>query len=161
MLGNAGSIASILGVAISLIGLGFAILQIIKLRGETRVAIKVAEATRRAIGREIASTELTTLGGRIDALKELHRNRDRERCLAVYPEIRGLLLEIRRRHPGLSDLERVNVIRAIAQIAEMERAIDLLQGEMTSETVGEFNSELTGLQTELLIRLEDQLQEHR
>lgn len=160
MLGEAGSIASIVGVAISLLGLGFAILQIIKLRGETRAAREAAEATRRAIGRELATTELTRLGGRIDALKELHRNRDRERSLAVYPEIRGLLLEIRRRHPGLSDPERANVIIAIGQIAEMERAIDVLQDEMTAETVGEFNSKLTGLQTELLIRLEDQLQDH-
>ena len=158
MLGDAGSVASIVGVAISLLGLGFAILQIIKLRGETRAIKEATEATRRAIGRELTSTELTRLDGRINTLKELHRNKERERCLVVYPEIRGLLLEIRRRHPGLSDQEKANVSRAIAQIAEMERVIDMLQDEMTSETVGEFNSELTGLQTDLLIRLEDQLQ---
>ena len=58
MLGDAGSIASLAGAAISLLGLGFAILQIAKLRGETRAARVAAEAAERAIGRELAITEL-------------------------------------------------------------------------------------------------------
>ena len=158
MLGDAGSIASMVGVVVSLVGLGFAILQIRKLRGETRAAREASEATRRAIGRELASTELTRLGERIDALKELHRSRDHRRCLTSYPEIRDLLLEIRRRHPGLSDRERANVLRATVQLSEMETALETLEGEMTSEIVGDFNAKLTDFQTGLLPRLEDQLQ---
>jgi len=160
MLGDVGSIASLMGVVVSLVGLGFAILQIRKLRGETRAAREASEATRRAIGRELASTELTRLGERIDTLKELHRSRDRGRCLTGYPEIRDLLLEIRRRHPGLSDRERANVLRAIVQISEMETSLEALEGEITSEIVSDFNAKLTDFQTGLLPRLEDQLQGH-
>jgi len=159
MLGDAGSIASLVGVTVSLGGLGFAILQLKKLRGETRAAREASEATRRAVGRELASTELTRLRERIDALKELHRGRVRERCLASYPEIRDLFLEIRRRHPGLSDRERANVLRATVQISEMETALETLEGEMTPEMVVDFNAKLTVFQTGLLPRLEDQLQE--
>lgn len=158
MLGDAGSIASLIGVAISLLGLSFAIVQLKKLRGETRAAREAAEATRRAIGRELASTELTRLSERIEALKELHRSGDRARSLASYPEIRNLFLEIRHRHPGLSDNDRGNVIRAIAKIGGLETAMEALQGEIAPEIIADFNSTLTGFQTELLPLLEDQLQ---
>ena len=160
MLGDAGSIASLAGVAVSLLGLGFAILQIRKLRGETRAAREAADATRRAIGRELASAELARLGERIEVLKELHRSGDRARSLVGYPEIRNLFLEIRRRHPGLSVVDKRNIVRAIAQIGDMETAVEALQGEITPEISADFNGILTGLQTKLLPLLEDQLQEH-
>jgi len=160
MLGDAGSIASLAGVAVSLLGLGFAILQIMKLRGETRAAREAAEATRLAIGRELASTELTRLGDPIEALKELHRNRDRVRSLAAYPEIRNILLDIRRRHPNLSSADKRAIVRAIAQIGDMETAMEALQEDFTPDIFSDFNGVLTGLQTKLLPLLEDQLQEH-
>ena len=159
MLGDAGSIASLAGVAVSLLGLSFAIVQLLKLRGETRVAREAAEATRGAIGRELASTELTRLSGRIDAVKELHRSRDRARSLAAYPEIRNLFLDIRRRHPGLSADDERSIFRAIAQIGDMETAIEVSQGEIAPDIIAEFNRILTGFQTELLPLLEDQLSE--
>ena len=160
MLGDVGSIASMVGVVVSLVGLGFAIRQIRKLRGGTRAAREASEATRRAIGRELASTELIRLGERIDALKELHRSRDCGRCLTSYSEIRDLLLEIRRRHPGLSDRERANVLRATVQISEMDTSLEALEGEITSEIDSDFNAKLTDFRTGLLPRLEDQLQGH-
>ena len=158
MLGDAGSVASLAGVVVSLVGLGFALWQLRKLRGETRAAREAAEAARRAIGRELASTELTRLGERIGALKELHRGGDRGRCLTNYPEIRGLFLEIRRRHPGLSERERANVLRAAVQISEMEAAVETLEGQITPDMIGDFNAKLTSFQTGLLPHLEDQLQ---
>lgn len=159
MPGDAGSIASLTGVAVSLLGLGFAIVQLLKLRGETRAARVAAEATRRAIGRQLASTELTRLGGRIEALKQLHRSRDRDRSLTGYPEIRDLFLEIRRRHPGLSGSDERSIFRAIAQIGNMETVMEASQGELVPDIIADFNSMLTGFQTELLPLLEDQLQE--
>ncbi len=65
MLDDAGSIASLAGVGVSLVGLGFSILQLRKLRGETRAAREAVEATCRAIGRELPNTELTRLGERM------------------------------------------------------------------------------------------------
>ena len=52
------------GVVVSLVSLAFAILQIRKLRGETKATREAAEATRRSIGLELASRELTRLGER-------------------------------------------------------------------------------------------------
>ena len=103
MLGDAGSIASLVGVVVSLLGLSFAIVQLAKLRGETKAAKEAAEATQRAIGRELVITELTRLNGMIQALKEIHLQGDRTRALAQYTGIVESLLDVRRRHPGLSE----------------------------------------------------------
>lgn len=146
-------------VGVSLLGLGFALWQLRKLRGETRAALEASEATRRAMGREIASAELTRLGERIEGLKTLHRRRNREQCLAAYPEIREMFLEIRRRHPGLSDFQRRTILRAIGRISDMETTVEALNGDIPSEMTGEFNLQLTSIQTTLLPQLEDQLQQ--
>lgn len=156
MLGDAGSIARLAGVVVSLLGLGFALWQLRKLRGETRAAL---EATRRAMGREIASAELTRLGERIEGLKTVHRRGNCDQCLAAYPEIRELFLEIRRRHPGLTDLERGTILKAIGQISDMETTVEASHGDLPSEIIGEFNLGLTGIQTTLLPQLEDRLQQ--
>ena len=159
MLGDTGSVASLVGVVVSLSGLGFAIWQLTRLRGETRAAREAAEATRRAVGRELAGTELTRLGERIQGLKNLHREGNRDRCLGAYPEVRELLLDIRRRHPDLSDEERANTLRATAQISEMETALESLEGQVPAEMANNFNELLTDFQTTLLPHLEDQLQQ--
>jgi hypothetical protein len=159
MLGEAGSIASLVGVVVSLVGLGFAIWQLAQLRGETRAAREASEATRKAISRELSSEELARLDERIQGLKELHRTGNRQGCLAAYAEIRHLLLEIRRTHPGLSDLERSDILRAIAQISDMEAAVEATDTEIPPDMTSDFNRKLTEFQSTLLPRLEDQLQE--
>ena len=159
MLGDAGSIASMVGVVVSLVGLGFAILQIRKLRGETRAAREASEATRRVLGRELTGIELTRLNGRIQGLKEIHRGGDRLRALDLYPEIVGMLLDIRRRHPGLSDNQRMKIVQATTQISEMERSIETLEEEIPQETASQLNNALTVIQSTLLPELEDQLQD--
>jgi hypothetical protein len=58
MLGDAGSIASIVGVVVSLVGLGFAIWQLARLRGETRAAREAAEETRQSVRRDLAMSDI-------------------------------------------------------------------------------------------------------
>jgi len=159
MLGEAGSVASLLGVVVSLGGMGFAIWQLSRLRGETRAAREASEATRRAIGRELASTELTRLSERIQGLKEIHRIGDRLRALDLYSDIVGMLLEIRRRHPGLSSDQRIKIVQATTQIIEMERSVESLDAGIPQDTASQLNNILTGIQSTLLSELEDQLQE--
>ena len=105
MLGDAGSIASLvglIGVPISLIGLIIAILQIRKLRGETRAARQASEATRRAVSRDLVLGDLIRISERIQALKELHRRDEWAQALHLYPELQRGLITIRSRYSGLS-----------------------------------------------------------
>ena len=159
MLSDVGSIASMVGVVVFLVGLGFAILQIRKLRGETRSAREASEATRKAPGRELAGTDLTRSNGRIQGLNEIHRGGDRLRALDLYPEIVGMLLDIRRRHPGLSDEQRLKIVQATTQISEMERSIETLEAEIPQEMASQLNNALIVIQSTLLLELEDQLQD--
>ena len=69
------------------------------------------------------------------------------------------MLDVRRRHPGLSEEHRVRILRASTQIREMENAVEGLEGEMPLERVSEFNRRLTDFQSILLPELEDQLQQ--
>ena len=159
MLGDVGSIASFVGVVVSLGGLGFAILQLIKLRGETRAAREASEATRRTVGRDLAIADVTRLNDRLQAIKEIHRDGNRRRALDRYPEIIELFLDVRRRHPGLSEEDRVRILRAIGDITEIERAVEPLEEVITPDLATSFNRTLTNLQTALLPELEDRLAE--
>ncbi len=66
---GAGSVASLAGVVVSLVGLAIAIWHIMKLRGETRAARESSEETRRALERENAGINLARVNERIDALR--------------------------------------------------------------------------------------------
>ena len=158
MLGEAGSIASIVGVVISLLGLGFALLQLSKLRGETRAARAAAEETRRLLRRDLTGADLARLSERIQGLIELHRDRDRVRALDRYPEIRGLLIEVRRQHPNLSEEHSRRIQSAIVMLIDIQNKVEGLTGDMSQEMVARFNQDLTELQSMLLPELEDQLE---
>ena len=139
----------------SLLGLGFAILQIRRLRGETRAARKAAQKTRQAIGREFTTVELARLHGALQELKGIHRDGDRLRALGQYPQIQTTLADIRRRHPSL-DAKRLEVIRgATREISEMESRAEGLSGSLPTETKTAFNNTLSRIQRELIPQLED------
>ena len=159
MLSEIGSIASVVGVLVSLLGLGFALLQLRKLRGETRAAREASEETRRLLSRDLVSTDLTRLNERIQGLIELHRSGDRRRALDRYPEIWDSLIRIRRRHPNLSEEHRRQIQNAVETITNMQRQSEELEGDaLPKEIISDFNVELLKLQSMLLAALEDELQ---
>ena len=159
MLGEAGSIASLAGLLVSLSGLGFALLQLSRLRGETRAAREASEETRRLLRRDSAGTDLTRLGERIQALIEMHRSGDRARALDRYPEIYRLLIEIRRNHPNLSEEYRRQLQEALATVRDMQGKLEGLAGSsIPQSTINNFNAALLLLQTELLVELQDRLE---
>lgn len=157
MLGEAGSIASIAGLLVSLSGLGFALLQLSRLRGEARAARDAAEETRQLLRRDSAGTDLTRLGERIQGLIEIHRSGDRARALDRYPEIYRLLIAIRRNHPNLDGEHRRRLQRAIARLQNMQGEMEGQESGISLEQVQRFNRTLNHLQSTLLAELEDRL----
>ena len=157
MLGEVGSIASIVGLLVALLGLGFALLQLSRLRGETRAARDAAEETRRLLRRDLAGTDLTRLSERIQGLMEMHRSGDRGRALDRYPEIQRLLIEIRRQHPNLAEEHRDRIQEAIATLRDMQSELERLEGAIPQPAIANFNSALLLLQSELLVEMEDLL----
>ena len=158
MLGDTGSIASLTGVLVSLLGLAFAILQIRKLRGETRAAREAAEETRRAVDREIASISLARVNERIEGLKELHRRNEWNRALDRYPEIRRMLIDIRSRHPGMSEEQRASIQNVVTSLGRMESSIERSKLSASQKQAERFNRQLYKSQS-ALTELENELQQ--
>jgi hypothetical protein len=119
-----GSIASIVGLPLSLIALGFAIYHLMNLRGETRAAREAAEEAQRLIKRETTGTDLTRLNARIQGLIDLLRTNDRERALERFPEIRNLFIDIRRHHPNLTPEHRSQIQESIASLGRMQSELE-------------------------------------
>ena len=149
MLDDAGSIASLAGLAVSLGGLAIAIWQIKKLRGETRAANEAAAETRRALQREVAGINLTRVNERIDGLKELHRRGEWDRALDRYTEIRRTLIDVRFRHPGLSEEQRETIATVVAGLRRIENAVESKRGIGSPERVEQLIRRLTQCQTSL------------
>lgn len=158
MLGEVGSVASIAGLLVALLGLGFALWQLSRLRGETRAARDAAEETRRLLRRDLAGTDLTRLNERIQGLMEMHRSGDRGRALDRYPEIQRLLIEIRRQHPNLSAEHRNQLQNSVRLIQNMEDELEGAAGAITPEQVRRFNRTLNYLRSTLLVELADLLE---
>ena len=157
MLGTVGSIASLAGLAVSLLGLGFAILQLRKLRGETRAAREASESAERAFRRDLTLSELASLREKIDELKDVHRRGDRLRAFACYKEIASSLSDIGLRHPNLTDCLRERIRNTSSAITEMERFLDSIEGTLSLDKVSEFNAILSNIQTELIPELQGRM----
>ncbi|MDA1219243.1 MAG: hypothetical protein O2909_07360 [Chloroflexi bacterium] len=158
MLGDYGSLASIVGVIVSLFGLGFTILQVLKLRGETRAARVASEETRVVVRRDLTLADLNRIWGRIQALKELQRNRDWNRSLDAYPEIQRGLIDIRNRYPELAEDHNQQLTQGIAALRNIEYTLESASEDIAQETLGEFNQQLSDIQA-VLVELENQLQQ--
>ncbi len=153
-----GSVASIVGSVISFAGLFFALLQLSRLRGETRAAKEAAEAAQRLLRRETTNADIIQLNERLQRLIEIHRTGDRSRALDQYPEVMGSFRDIRRNHPNLTDELRARVLESLNQVGEMQVQVEALTEErIPREIWASLNSDLLSLQSFVTIELEDEL----
>ena len=158
MLGEAGSIASIVGFPVSLIALVFAIYHLLRLRGETRAARDAAEEAQRLLRRETTGANLIRLSERIQGVIDAYRSGNRELSLERLAGIRSLFFEIRRYHPNLSREHRSEIQKAIRTLTNLQSELETLEGEIPLEIRGKSNDSLTHLQSTLLVELEDLLE---
>lgn len=162
MLNETGSLAGIAGLMVSLAGFGIALLQISRLRGETRAAKEAAEEALNLFQRDLANTDVARLRERIQRLMELHRERDRNRVLDHYREIWERFLSIRLRLSNLPEDQRREIQRAVEAITEMQRQVEGLDSDrIPIEMYLAFNDQLLSLQTILLPTLEEEIEKAR
>ena len=154
MLAEIAGAASIAGLPVSLLGLGFAILQLRKLRGETRAAREASESAERAIRRDLTLSELASLREKAQELKDAHRRGDRITAFARYRDVKSSMINIELRHPNLTESLREQIQSVLSAITEMERYADGIEGSLPLEQLGEFNQTLSDLDTELVTELQ-------
>ena len=155
-LDGAGSVASLAGVAVSLVGLAIAIWHIMKLRGETRAARQAAEETRRALELENAGINLARVNERIEGLKELHRRNETARALDYNAEIRRLIIQTGVRHPRISVRQRSILRQAVDQLTRMANEIEGNSGTLEQPLIARHNATLSEIQN-TLTEIESQL----
>lgn len=153
MFGDIGSGASLIGVLVSLLGLGFAIWQLMKVKSTADAAKKAAEEARDNFKRELTAVELARLNGRINHLKEMHRSGNRWRVLDCYLFVKESLHDIYRQYPELSQEQRAAIMRSVEVISSMEFRVETLPDNIEAAVAAELNAELNEMQERLLIEL--------
>ncbi len=146
---NWGSLASVVGVLVSLLGFWIAIVQIRRSRSAATAAKEAAEEAREALARDLTVADLVRADEQIQSLKEFHRMREWRRALDRYPDVRRLLAEIGGRHQNLNDTHRESLQNAISQLRSMERVAEAALINDESPDMADFNETLTGVQSML------------
>ena len=146
-LSDLGSIASLAGVALGLPALLFAILQLKGLKGETRAAKEASEATRRAVGRDLAIADLSRTFEHVEAAKQALRERDWSRSLSYFPGIRRALISIRYRGPRIDQHQASQILSAVEFLEHVEHSIDVNSAGMADEAIHDFIRGLIDLQS--------------
>ena len=135
MLGEAGSIASLVGLPLTFAALLFAIYHLSRLRGEARAARDAAEEARGLLRRDLTIRDLARLRGRINHLIDLNRRRDTVLPLSCCQEIQELLLEVQLRHPNLNYESRQEIQRALSFLVDRQSELENLIGDIPAEMV--------------------------
>ena len=153
ILDNWGSIASGLGVAVSLLGLWAAVVAV-KRAGKAResadAAQKATVETRAAMTRVLSVVDLQRAIALTERLKDLHRDGKWEASLQHYQALRVMLADIDSRLPTLSAEQRLNIRSAIPLIVVIENNVDeAVRGATQPSESSGFNEVLNDIQVSL------------
>ena len=147
---NWGDIATIIGVAVSLIGLALAIRVAHGARSASQAASKAARAARDQISSHLQTVDLQRAIGLIQLVKTLHDNRQWAAAAEHYQTLREMLTGIIVRCPeGATDV-RNRLAAARTEIMLMEDAIreSIAQSDGTQDQ-SPMNRKLNRIQSDL------------
>jgi len=115
------TIVGLVGVAASLLALGFTVWQLKRERTRSEAARQASEDMRSVLERERALAQVSRLSVRVEHLKYLHRHDQWGEALGFYPEIRAGLVSILHRYIPLSERQRKGANVGIQNLLKMER----------------------------------------
>ena len=138
-----GSIASVVGVIISVIGLAWAI-------GEARGAKSAAQEARDEIGRHLLIVDLERAVALIQRLKLLHRESRWEAALEQYQTLRAMTSGVIARCNEMDAARRERLVSARAAIGVMEDYVESTGDRgLVDNDKNRLNRELNELQLDL------------
>ena len=114
------------GIVITIVGFTFTISQVLKSRrAADQVRLAVNEAIRKlAVVDSIA--ELSSAIERMEHLKNFHRLQELAGAVAIYPQVRRTLSEVREQTPNLTDDQNIILQAAISVCSEFEAELEKL-----------------------------------
>lgn len=115
-----GSLFSVIGVVVSVIGLAWAIWEAHGARSAAEVAEQATVETRDSIGRHLVTIDLERAVSLIQRLKLLHDTSRWEAALEQYQVLRAIISDISARYPDLDPeiSERLTTARRLIRLME-------------------------------------------
>ncbi|MCY4653063.1 MAG: hypothetical protein OXC95_07855 [Dehalococcoidia bacterium] len=145
-----GSVFSVIGVVVSVVGLAWAILEAHSAKSAAQAAEQATVETRDSIGRYLAATDLARAIGLIQRLKLLHRESRWEAALEQYQAVRAIISSIAARHPDLETETKRLLALAREQISVMEDYVETqVSRSLEPDDMGRLNRQLNQIQSHL------------
>lgn len=150
-----GDFASIAGVIISVIGFVLTVYNVVRSREAAELAQRAAQSTRDSIETFETVIDLSSVIGMLEETKRAHRNHQWAALPDRYAILRKTLIAVRQSHK-LSDRQAAVLQGAIANLRDMEQAVERLLPDVPKDTYPKFNAllsenidELTGVLAEI------------
>lgn len=155
-----GSVASVLGVLLSVMGFAITIRNVYVSRQAAERAEVASLETREALRLFDTIQELTSAVSALEEVKRLHRERAWNTLPERYSALRKSLITIRRSNPALSEDQQSRLQSAITFLADMEKRVERsLDDGQPIEKIARFNElasdHVVGLH-ELLLEIRQQ-----
>lgn len=122
--GNWGDGASVLGVAISIIGFLFTIMGLARAKSASKQVGQAVQAVRRELSLQGAAVDLATLMSDIEEIKLLHRFGAWDAMPIRYSAIRRRLFLVKGSVPNLTKSQKASIQGAIQQFSEIEEIVE-------------------------------------
>ncbi len=119
-----GDLASIVGLAVALVGFALTFWAAWRARTAAEAAAEAAERAREQVLTFHSTTSLVGVISRMEALKVLHRAGRIDHMPERYSALAGELMAIRSRNPSLTAEERAIMQRSVLLFRSMEHEID-------------------------------------
>ena len=145
-----GGIASVVGVLVSLGGLGWAIKVASGARTASKAAESAARGTRDQIGRHLQTVDLERAIGLIGLIKTLHDSDRWEASREHYQTLRAMLSNVLARYPENRVDVRDKLATARTNVADMEDLVRRrVKGGVPKRDQARLNQSLNGIQSDL------------
>lgn len=150
-----GDLASIAGVLISVVGFVFTVYNVRRSRKAAELASEAAQSVKNSIQTFETVGDLSTVIGMLEEVKRSHRNNQWALLPDSYATLRKTLIKIRKSR-DLSDVHATVLQDAIANLSEMEKAVEKALPNVPKDAHTRFNAllsenidELAGVLAEL------------
>ena len=119
-----GSLFSVIGVVVSVIGLAWAILEAHGARSAAQSAERATIETRNSVRRHLVATDLERASSHIRSLKLMHREGRWEAALEQYQTLTAIISDIIIRSPGADSEIHRRLTQAKSSLYVMEYHVD-------------------------------------
>ena len=121
--GNWGSLASALGLLVSIIGFSIAVYQTMRSRKAAEAAERAVIETKSILAKNDAIADINVASERIQELRRIFRRGDAssDRALDTVYNVRRMLSDISSQYPSLTQCDRISLLEAAETLGHIER----------------------------------------